>query len=456
MRAWFGYVLAVGALAPQLALADTLEEALASAYATNPTLDAARAQARQTDESWAQARAGFLPQIAVTGSVSTRDTDVQTTTGSLSNRTKQSLDPEAYSVSASQTLFAGGRLTAQIGLANAQIAGSQEGLRSIEQSVLLSAIAAYVDLQRDERQLQIRENNVRLLERQTQAAKDRFEVGEITRTDVAQSQARLAGGVAGLAAARADLEASRAQYERVIGTAPGALAPTPEIKGLPTELYEAIEAGQAANPEIRRLIQAERAARQVVRIERSDLLPQVSLVGRIDRQIDTSTRGIESESSIATAQVSVPLFEGGFARSRTRSARIGVVRASFQIEEAKRAVTAQVTSAWSDLVAARSVIDASKQQVEANQFALEGVELEQQVGQRTTLDVLDAQQELLESELGLVRAERDAYLAAHVLLSAIGKLDAQSLGVNTPLYDPEHHRRAVRWTILSTLPAELH
>lgn len=454
MRAWFGYMLAASALAPFAAQADTLEEALTSAYATNPTLEAARAQTRQADESWAQARAGFLPQIAVTGALSTRDTDVTSNIGGVTTRAEQSLDPESISVSAVQTLFAGGRLVAQIGLANAQIAASQEGLRSIEQTVLLTAIAAYIDLQRDERQVEIRENNVRLLERQTQAAKDRFEVGEITRTDVAQAQARLAGGMAGLAAARADLEASRAQYLRIIGVPAGKLEPAPAVKGLPVSLDEAIEIGLEANPDIRRLVQAERAARQQVRIERADLLPEVSLIGRMDRQVDSATRGVETESSIATAQISVPLFEGGFARSRTRAARIGMIRASALTEEVKRAVTAQVTSAWNDLIAARSVIEASKQQVAANSFALEGVQLEQEVGQRTTLDVLDAQQELLDSELNLVRAERDAYVAAHVLLTSIGKLDAATLGVNSPLYDPEHHRRAVRWTILSTKPAE--
>jgi outer membrane protein len=451
---WMSLWVAAGMLAPPMAGAETLPEALNSAYATNPTLRAARAQTRQVDESWAQARAGFLPQLAVTGALSTREVDTTRTIAGVSATTSESVDLETLSISVSQALYSGGRLVAQIGLANAQIGAAQEGLRAVGQTVLLAAVSAYVDVQRDTRQLEIRENNVRLLEKQAQAAADRFEVGEITRTDVAQAQARLAGGVAGLAAARADLAASRAQYQRVIGEAPGALAPAPAIGELPATLDQAISIGLEANPDIRRFKQAERAARQQVTIERADLLPQVALAARRDRQVDQTTRVIETESTVATAQISVPLFERGFVRSRTRAARIGVIRAAAQTEEATRAVTSQVTASWNDVLAARGVIEASQRQVEANQLALEGVEQEKKEGLRTTLDVLDAQQELLDSQLALVRAERNAYVAAHGLLSSIGRLDARALGVNSPLYDPDQHRRAVRRTILSTKPAE--
>jgi outer membrane protein len=454
MRMILTALLAAAGLAPGAANADTLADALAAAYKTNPTLDGARQQARQADESFAQARASFLPQVGVTGSYGSqlRITETETIIGT--QRSKNTFEPQNATITASQSLFEGGRRLAQIGQANAQIEGAQEGLRSTEQQVLLQAISVYVDVRRDEDVVRIRENNVTLLERQLQAAKGRFEVGEITRTDVAQAQARLSGANAGLAAARSDLAASRAEYMRIIGTPAGTLDPAPPVAGVPANLDDAISVALDLNPDLRRFKQNERAARQQVRIERADLLPQVSVFGRMARDIEASGPGIDSESQVAAAQVSIPLFEGGFARSRTRSARLGVLRAESQTEEVRRSVVSQTTSAWNDYAASQRVIDASKEQVRANELALEGVEQEQQVGLRTTLDVLDAQQELLDSQLAVIRAERDAYVAAHGLLLSIGKLDAKSLNVNAPLYDPDDHRRAVRWTMLRTWPAD--
>jgi len=454
MRMILTALLAAAGLAPTAANADTLADALSAAYKTNPTLDGARQQARQADESFAQARAAFLPQVGVTGSYGSqlRITEAETIIGT--QRSKNTFEPQNATITASQSLFEGGRRLAQIGQANAQIEGAQEGLRSTEQQVLLQVISVYVDVRRDEDVVRIRENNVTLLERQLQAARDRFEVGEITRTDVAQAQARLSGAQAGLAAARSDLAASRAEYMRIVGAPAGALDPAPPVAGVPGNLDDAVSVALDLNPDLRRFKQAERAARQQVRIERADLLPQVSVFGRMARDIEPSGPGIETDSQVAAAQVTIPLFEGGGARSRTRSARLGVLRAASQTEEVRRSVVSQTTSAWNDYAAAQRVIEASKEQVRANELALEGVEQEQQVGLRTTLDVLDAQQELLDSQLAVIRAERDAYVAAHGLLLSIGKLDAQSLNVNAPLYDPDDHRRAVRWTTLRTWPAD--
>lgn len=454
MRLLLTAAIAAAGLGPGAAHADTLADALASAYKTNPTLDGARQQTRQADEGFAQARAGFLPQIGVTGSYGTQLRITESTSVFGTQRQKNTFEPQNATITASQSLFEGGRRLAQIGLANAQIEGAQEGLRATEQQVLLQVIAVYMDVLRDAEAVRIREANVTLLERQLQAAKDRFEVGEITRTDVAQSQARLAGALAGLAGARSDLEASRAEYARIVGTPPNDLEPPPPVAGVPADLNEAVDTALDANPDFLRFKQNERAARQQVRIERADLLPQVSLFGRMARDTDPSGPGLEQESQVAGAQVSIPLFEGGFANSRTRQAKIGVLRAQAQTEEVRRSVVSQTTSAWNDYAAAQRVIEASKEQVKANELALEGAEQEQQVGLRTTLDVLNAQQELLDSQLAVIRAERDAYVAAHGLLLSIGKLDARALNVNAPLYDPEDHRRAVRWTILRTWPAD--
>jgi outer membrane protein len=301
--------------------------------------------------------------------------------------------------------------------------------------------------------VRIRANNVEVLTRQLQAARDRFEVGEITRTDVAQAEARLSAGEAGLAGARAQLEASRANYAQVVGASPGSLTPPPPAPALPEAFDVAVETALAANPDYLRLKAAERAAVQQVRIDQSSLLPSVSVVGRADRAFDQGIRGAESEGLSATAQVSVPLFDAGILRSRVRQSKTVLDRARSQTEETRRAVVANVSDAWNGHTAARRQVEASRKQESAAKLALEGAEQELQVGLRTTLDVLNAQQEFLEAQLAVVSAERNAYVAAHALLQSVGALDAQTLGVNAPLYDPNEHKRAARRAILANDPS---
>lgn len=453
MRSWVSFAAVAAIVAPSAAQAQSLSEALAQAYQNNPTLEAQRAASRQTDEGFAQARSGFLPQLSLSGSYGERRVETESTFGGVTTRTKSTTEPNSYGLQASQTVFAGGRRLAQIALADAQIEAAQEALRGTEQQVLLQATAAYLNVRRDAEALNIRTANVALLEEQLRAARERFQVGVLTRTDVAQAEARLAGAMAGLAGARADLESSRALYEQVVGSAPDDLAAPPALRRLPSTLPEAIDVALDANPSLARARKGERAARETVNIERADLLPSISLVGRLDRTFDQAGLGIDQDITSLTGQVSIPLFEGGLARSRTRSAKIGIERAQAQTEEARRAVVAQVVEAWNDHQASLRVIDASKLQVAANTLALEGVTLESEIGERTTLDVLNARQELLESQLQLVRAERDSYVAASALLVAVGLYDARSLELNVERYDPERHRQAVRWEIFSTDPA---
>lgn len=450
MRFWLSLALAAG-LAPSAAMADTLPEALVSAYKSNPTLEAARAQARSVDETFAQARSGFLPQLEATGTAGNRRSE--STLDGVAGSTVTKTDPRTVGVQAIQPVFSGGRRLAQLRVSDASIESAQAALRAAEQTVLLSAVAAFVDVRRDEEVVRIRQSNVDVLARQLQAARDRFEVGAITRTDVAQAEARLAGGEAFLAAARADLEGSRAQYERVIGMAPGKLEATPPLPTLPKTLDEAIEQGIAANPDLERQRQQERVAKGQIGIEASELLPGLNLVGRYDRQLEQQTRGLENETTSATAQLTVPLFDAGFARSRVRQAKINEEQAKSRTEEVKRTVVSQVVSTWNDYSAAQRVIAASKEQVRATQLALDGAEQELQVGLRTTLDVLDAQQELLEAQLAVVRAERDAYVAGHQLLQAVGGLDARALSLDVPIYNPDLHRKAVRTKVFGLDPA---
>lgn len=456
MRFWVA--AAVAALSPASALAETLPQALAQAYAGNPTLAAARAQQAATDENFAQARAGFLPQIGATGTISSQRTETENTNLPASSPLRDSksiLDPTStYGLRATQSIYAGGANWARLKQADAAIAAGQEGLRATEQQVLLQAIAAYVDVRRDEEQVRIRRSNVEVLKRQLQAANDRFKVGEITRTDVAQAQARLSGAEANLASGVAQLEGSRAQYARIIGAPPVGLETPPAPPAIPGTVDAAIDAAVAANPELQRLRKAEEVARRQVSIEAAGLKPDLSVVGQLGRSIDASGRGIETDSSSATAQLTIPLFEGGLARSRTRQAKVNLTRARIQSEEARRAVVSNVTAAWNDLNAARRVIEASREQERAAKLALDGAEQELQVGLRTTLDVLNAQQEVFDAQLNVARAERDAYVAHHSLLQSIGALTPQSVGVNDSLYDPNKSLRRVKTTILSTKPVK--
>lgn len=428
--------------------AETLADALSAAYAHNPTLEAARAGTRAADEALPQARAGLLPQIAGTATITQRRTENENA-GALPTSTRGTISntrPGTYGLQATQSVFDGGRNFGRLAQAGATVNASQEGLRATEQTVLLQTVAAYMDVRRDAEILSIRATNLDLLMRQVEEAQARFSVGEITRTDVAQAQARLAGARAQLAQARADLEASRAVYQQVIGEPPGQLETPPAPPAAPTDLAQAISQGLEANPSYLRLQENAKAAKAQIVIDRAALLPQISVVGRLDHAFEERVPGLgDTDSASAAAQLSIPLYSGGALRSRVAQSRQSYNQAEFSAAGARRQVVTDVTTAWNDLDAARLTIESSRQQVEANQLAFEGAEQERDVGLRTTIEVLNAQQELLDSRVNLVRAERDAYVAAHSLLQATGALNAQTLGVNGPLYDPDKHRKAVQW-----------
>ncbi len=420
---------------------ETLAAAAASAYYDNPALQSARAQARAAGEGRRQVFAGYLPEVtfSASGGASAAESEIN---GVAIPR--EGLGPASAAVQLRQSLYTGGRRGAQGRIAEGQIDAALARLRGTEQAVLLNVVAAFVDVRRDQERVAIRANSVDVLARQLQAARDRFEVGEITLTDVAQAEARLAGAQAGLAAAQAQLQASRATYEEVVGQTPGELAAPPPVPTLPVSLTEALEFALLANPAILGAEQAVQVADAQVDVERAALRPQVGLVGNAQRAYETASPDLRTDSASASAQVTLPLFEGGLARSRTRAARQNVERAEAELETTRRQVISDVTAAWSAVVAAQRVIDAGQVQVRANTLAFEGVEQEQQVGLRTTLDVLDAEQELLESRLSLVGAERDYYVAAHQLLTAMGALEPGVLGVNEDLSDPFQHSDEAR------------
>ncbi len=427
--------------------AQTLAETLALAYETNPQLAAARAQQRQADEGYAQAFAGRLPNVSLGLSV----------TEELEGRGGQGfLNPPgraSYQGTISQPIYQGGRIGGQIDQALAQVEAGRENLRATEQQVLLGAVQAHLDVVRDKTVVEIRQNNLNVLSRQLQAARDRFEVGEITRTDVAQAEARLSGAQAQLSAAQAQLAASRAAYERVVGAMPEdpeAPEGLPEL--LPANLGDAAEAALSDNPQLVAARFQEEAARQQVRIARAALRPSLdlNLSSSESRESDFSGEGVGSTD--ITARVSIPLFTGGLNGSRVRQALAAEDQARLQVTVAQRQVIESVTNAWNNYLAAQAVIESSEQAVRANEIAFEGVEQEAFVGLRTTLDVLDAEQELLNSRLELVSAQRDFVVAAYALLQATGRLDAESLALPVETYDPQAHFEDIRFKAFDITP----
>lgn len=425
MRVWLA-TLAFGPalLAPSGAAADTLEEALAAAHRNNPNLEEARLAVRAAQEDRVQARAGYLPSLTLSGSYGAQSIESETTSIFGPTTSESDLEPSTASAQLTQQLYTGGRRGGQSRLARANVEGARHALRGTEQDVLLATVDAYLSVRRDEEIVRLREEHVADLSEQLAGTERRLEVGEVSRTDVAQAQTRLAGARAALAAARSELQASRARYEAVVGEPPEALAPVAAPPETPHTLDDAIALAESAHPDLLRARASVNAARARVAIERSALLPQLSFVGRLDENENLSIIEPRRESSSAVAQLSIPLFEGGFAWSRTRQSRINVDRARALTEAQRRGVIADVVAAWSDLTAGRDVVAAAQDQVEASETALAGAERERGLGLRTTLDVLDAQEEARNAQIGLVRAEADAFFAAYALLAATGALAA--------------------------------
>ena len=438
-----GFGLAAGAAS--LAHADNLADAIALAYQTNPTLQGQRASQRALDESVVQARTGFRPSASASASVSAVDGQDDSDAGRGSGA----------GISLSQPIFTGGRVSSQISAAEADVLTGREGLRSVEASIIQAVITAYVDVRRDQERLRISQDNVAVLQRQLDEAKARFEVGEITRTDVAQAEARLAASKASLASAQAQLAISRASYAAVVGQNPGDLEAEPSLETfLPPQVEDAFSAAEANNAQIRGAEFAERASAARVATARSAHRPTVTASGSIGWDASTAQTSFVPPTGAGGAfddyqrsvsgrvSVSVPLFTGGLINSQVRAAEERNNADRQAIEEARRSVLRTVSQAWNSLVGARANLTANEEQVRAARIAFEGVRQEAQVGLRTTLDVLNAEQELRNAELSLVSARHDEYVAAAILMSAMGRLEARYLTPGVEQYDVTANGRA--------------
>ncbi|MEQ1930639.1 MAG: TolC family outer membrane protein [Parvularculaceae bacterium] len=417
-------------IAPPVA-AQSLEEALAAAYRSNPTIRAERAQFRATGELKAQAIANALPQISADASAS-KLTDTQTRNPTVfgpGGTDTVKLDPLTASVDGALPVFTGFRNYNAIRQARSRVRAGEAQLISVEQGVLRDAATAYFDVLRDQTIHESSLNNVDVLTRQKREADLRFEVGEVTKTDVAQADARLAQARSQLAAAQAQLAVARARFRELVGAAPAALDSTPDMPVLPETLEAAqLLATEFAPANIGARAQ-EVARRRGVQIAKGAILPTVSLVAGYRYSEEPSTFITADETFSYGVRASVPIFNGGLNLSRVREARALHDSSEAVVEEAERSITAAVTSTFERLVASRIAIRSATAQVAANELALDGVRREAQLGTRSTLDVLNAEQEFFNSKVALANSERDERVAAFALLSAAGVLNPEAVGI---------------------------
>ncbi|HML93503.1 TolC family outer membrane protein [Methyloceanibacter sp.] len=431
------------------AMAETLEQALADAYLLNPVLNAERARLRAIDEQVALAKSGLRPNIS--GSADTNYVRQNSNFAGAASVIGGGLSsngvshPHGYAVQLSQLLFAGFQNLNAVREAKSVVQAQREVLRGVEQTVLLDAATAYVNVVRDQAVVRLRENDVRVLTEQLKATRDRFDVGEVTRTDVAQAEARRSEALATLSVAQANLKTSRATYEQVVGHPPGSLQAPPSIRHLlPNSLDEAMTLGDGENPGILATVYNEEASLYAVERIMGELLPQVSLQAGYEKRFDVSRMVSDVETTTVTGRVNVPLYQGGSVSARVRQAKETNNQLKREVEDARLRVHADVISNWGILQSSGPAIRSAESAVSANKIALTGVREEEKVGQRTTLDVLDAQRELLNSQIGLVSALRDRVVAEYSLYAAIGRMDAQALGLSVPYYDPFEHYEIIK------------
>lgn len=419
--------------------AETLRDALSAAYNSNPTLGAERARQRATDEGVPQALSGWRPTVTVDGDYGTIRQTTRPSTG-VDKR-----DPRGYSLTLNQPVFDGFETVEGTKQAEANVQAGVQNLINVEQTTLLDGVTAYMNVVRDGAIVRLRQKNVSVLKEQLRAANARFKVGEITKTDVAQAEARVAGAVSDLALAKSNLATSRANYRRIIGRAPGSLRYPPSIaRLLPKTLKKAIATARDRNPTLLAAAYNEEASRHAIEVARSNLLPDASLEAQYQRRYDLSAALNRQESVSLIGRLNVPLYQGGLVHSQVREAKQTNSQRVLQIAEADRQVVEAVVSAWEQYAAALEQINSDRAQVEANRLAFKGVEQEALVGSRTTLDVLDAEQELLDSQVSLVGSRRDAVVAAYTLLSAIGRLTARDLRLPVQYYDPSVYYQYTR------------
>lgn len=428
MRPYLLATCLVVTLAAVPARADSLPEALASAYATNPDIAAARASLRAVDESLPIATSGTRPTVSLSGSFSQE----------LSKRFGDEGQYWNGGISLQQPIWEGGRVRASISSAKARILAARERLRAAEYRLIVDTVSAYADVLRTQQEVRLNKNQVHVLSEQLRASQDRFEVGDLTRTDVAQSEARLERARSALVSAEANLTLVAQAYQRLVGRAPADLAPLPPLPPLPESESEAVRLATAGNPLLNAARLDEESAKAIVRQVKAQRLPSVSVtagVGYTHYNGNLMPRAATGFDPTLGVQATMPIFTGGRLAAQVRQAQAEQAAQIATIANVERLTIESASSQWALMKASESTIASARTTVEANELASEGVKRENEVGSRTILDVLNAEQELLNSQVDLVRAERNRYVAAYALLESIGDPDVALAGVPVERYD---------------------
>ena len=437
-------LLAVGLATASSASAQSLIEALSSAYNSNPDLLAGRAVLRQTDETLAQAVANWRPKVTLSVEYNKIQAD------SIPIRVTNSaylLNGRTALLQATQPLFRGGKTVADTKAAQANIQAQRAILSNTEQTILLNSVQAYADLLQDVGIVDARRNNVRVLVEQLDATRERFRVGELTITDVSQAEARLEQAKADLVQAQAQVRIDEAAFQRQIGMKPGKLADLPLIGALPATEEECVSLAMDNSPAAVSAQYRIKAAGYGVNSAVANLLPQVNLIGFVQQQYDVQVPGDQYYQYGIRLQATVPIYQNGSEWSAIRQAKQLVGQRRNELDSARRQAAETVIRAWRNLDSARSRVLSFEAQVRANEVALNGVRQEALVGSRTTLDVLNAEQELLNSQVNLLQARHDTQVSYYGVLSGIGRLTARALGLPVEYYDEEKYYKEVgsRW-----------
>ena len=440
-----------------ISVAETINSALASAYNNNPTLNSQRAATRAVDESIAIAKSGYRPTVTANANIGLSRTIANSSgtniIGAPIGSVQTNLAPRGFGVVINQTLWDSYLTQNNVNSAQAAVGASQQALRNAEQNILFNGAAAYLDVIRDRLIVSFQSKNLEFLNEQVRSEQTRFEVGEATRTDVAQARASRAAAQAAVSLAAANLKSSEAVYRQIIGNDPKKLS---RVKGvdrkIPASSGKGMVVAQREHPAIKSTEYLVDQAVFNVKSAESGLLPRVDLQAQASRNYQTNSSDTSATNKSVTATLTVPIYQGGAQSGQIRQNKETLGQRRIQVDESVDSVRAAVVSAYSQYQGAKAALAANQEQLKAAKLALEGAVEERKVGQRTTLDVLDTQTQVINAQIALANSGRDIKVAGYAILSAIGRLSAKNLGLQVAIYEPEVHKQAVedKWFGLRT------
>ena len=428
--------------------AESMQSALARAYADNPQLNAQRANVRATDENVPQALSGYRPKIGATATVGEQRndiTDTSLTPPTVYTPLHNTVTPYSYGLTAQQTIFNGFQTANKTRAAEGQVSGAREGLRVMEQTILLNAATIYMDVLRDSAIVRIQQSNVAALRQVLDQTKKRFSVGDVTATDISQAQAQLASAESALLAAQATLTTSKANYATIIGVPPQDLtAAAPVDRFAPPTLAAALSAGDQFNPNITAAMYGVDVAYLQVKINEGALYPTLIVQASVQQNSEPTIGEASLFNAGINAQLTIPFYQGGAEYSLIRQSKETAAQQHLTLDLIRRQVRASVAQAWAQHFAAAGELQKAQVEVSAAEAAVNGIRKELVVGERTTFDLLNAQQVLVSARTALITAQHDRVVTSYNVLSAVGRLSAQVLALPTKIYDPQVHYRQVR------------